>query len=59
MEAGISENAHYIGVNDRTTARFESLWPIPAGVSCNSYPVAGDEKSAIVGDSPATYKSEE
>lgn len=48
MEARISENVHYIGVNDRTTARFEGLWPIPAGVSYNSYLVAGKEKSAII-----------
>ena len=27
---------HYVGVNDRTTTRFESLWSLPYGVSYNS-----------------------
>lgn len=44
----ISDKIHYIGVNDRTTDRFESLWPLPDGVSYNSYLVAGAEKVAII-----------
>lgn len=44
----ISEKIHYIGVNDRTTARFEGMWPLPMGVSYNSYLVIGPEKAAIV-----------
>lgn len=44
----ISERVHYIGVNDRTTTRFEGLWPLPSGVSYNSYLVHGSEKTAIV-----------
>ena len=35
-------------MNDRTTARFEGLWPIPRGVSYNSYLVIGEEKTAII-----------
>lgn len=27
---------HYVGVNDRTTTRFEGLWSLPSGVSYNS-----------------------
>lgn len=38
----------YIGVNDRTTHRFEALWPLPSGVSYNSYLVCGQSKSAII-----------
>ena len=34
---------HYVGVNDRTKALFENLWPLPYGVSYNSYLIA-DEK---------------
>ena len=48
MESQISENVYYIGVNDRTTARFEGLWPIPQGVSYNSYLVVGEDKTAII-----------
>ena len=28
---------HYVGVNDRTTTRFEGLWSLPQGVSYNAY----------------------
>lgn len=48
METKISEKIYYIGVNDRTTAKFEALWPIPSGVSYNSYIVVGSEKAAII-----------
>lgn len=44
----ISDTTYYIGVNDRTTANFESLWPLPNGVSYNSYLVVGSEKTAII-----------
>lgn len=44
----ISERVSYIGVNDRATYRFEGMWPIPKGVSYNSYLVNGSEKSAII-----------
>lgn len=37
----------YVGVNDRTTTLFESLWPLPYGVSYNSYIVKG-EKTALI-----------
>ena len=38
---------HYVGVNDRTTTRFESLWSLPYGVSYNSYLIV-DEKVALI-----------
>nr|WP_302332981.1 hypothetical protein [uncultured Muribaculum sp.] len=37
----ITDGISYVGVNDRTTHRFEALWPLPAGVSYNSYIVKG------------------
>ena len=43
----ISDKVHYIGVNDRTTTRFEALWPLPFGVSYNSYLICG-KKTAII-----------
>lgn len=46
--ARISDHVYYIGVNDRTTHKFESMWPIPAGVSYNSYLVVGSQKTAII-----------
>lgn len=37
----------YVGVNDRTTNLFESLWTLPHAVSYNSYLVVG-EKIALI-----------
>ena len=33
----ITENIYYVGVNDRNKSLFEGLWPLPNGVSYNSY----------------------
>lgn len=42
----IKEDLYYIGVNDRTKELFENLWPLPKGVSYNSYLIT-DEKTAL------------
>lgn len=44
---GITDEIYWIGVNDRETHLFEALWPLPYGVSYNSY-IIMDEKVAIV-----------
>lgn len=44
----IVSDVYYVGVNDRVTSLFESLWPIPSGVSYNSYIVKGSEKVALI-----------
>ena len=38
---------HYVGVNDRIKTLFEGLWPLPYGVTYNSYLIA-DEKIALI-----------
>lgn len=38
---------HYIGVNDRNKNLFEGMWPLPYGVSYNSY-LIDDEKIVLV-----------
>lgn len=43
----ITSNIHYVGVNDRNKHLFEGLWPLPDGVSYNSYLIA-DEKVCLV-----------
>ena len=43
----ITSNIYYVGVNDRNKHRFEGLWPLPNGVSYNSY-IIDDEKVALV-----------
>ncbi|MBN2129983.1 MAG: FprA family A-type flavoprotein [Sedimentisphaerales bacterium] len=49
MECGIPlvENVYWVGVNDRRTALFEAIWPIPRGISYNSYLIR-DEKVALI-----------
>ena len=44
----IKGNVHYVGVNDRTKALFESLWPLPNGVSYNSYLIDEGDTVALV-----------
>lgn len=44
----ITEGVYYAGVNDRVTALFEGLWPIPEGVSYNSYVVKGEKSTALI-----------
>lgn len=41
-------NVHYVGVNDRNKHLFENLWPLPYGVSYNSYLIADEEKVVLV-----------
>lgn len=43
----ISERIFYVGVNDFDKVLFEGLWPLPAGVSYNSY-IVSDEKIALI-----------
>lgn len=42
----IKKDLYYLGLNDRTKHLFENLWPIPKGVSYNSYLIK-DEKTAL------------
>ncbi len=53
----ISENVHWIGVNDRTTDLFESVWPLPNGVSYNSY-LINDEDTVLVDTVKESFGSE-
>lgn len=43
----ITDHVYYAGVNDRNKNLFEGLWPLPDGVSYNSYLVV-DEKVCLV-----------
>ena len=43
----ITNNIYYVGVNDRNKNLFEGLWPLPKGVSYNSYLIV-DEKVCLV-----------
>ncbi len=39
----IKNKIYYVGVNDRNKALFEGLWPLPNGVSYNSYLIVDDK----------------
>ena len=43
----LSDRIYYVGVNDEEKTLFEGLWPLPCGVSYNSYVVV-DEKVALI-----------
>lgn len=43
----ITNDIFYVGVNDRNKAKFEGLWPLPQGVSYNSYLIV-DEKVCLI-----------
>lgn len=43
----ITEKIYYVGVNDRNKTLFEGLWPLPNGVSYNSYLIV-DEKICLI-----------
>lgn len=47
MMEKISDKIRYVGVNDIDKELFEGLWPLPFGVSYNSYLVI-DEKIALI-----------
>jgi flavorubredoxin len=47
INTSISESVRYIGVEDRDIDLFESLYPVPEGVTYNSYVIL-DEKIAVM-----------
>ena len=53
----ISERIYSVGVNDSDKVLFEGLWPLPYGVSYNSYLVV-DEKVALIDTVEAGFEDE-
>lgn len=47
MEIEVSDELYWVGVNDRKNDLFESYWPIPNGISYNSYLIQ-DEKTTLI-----------
>lgn len=43
----ITQDLHWVGANDRRIALFESVYPVPKGVSYNSYLIS-DEKTVLL-----------
>lgn len=53
----LSERVRYVGVNDFRMKLFESHWPVPEGISYNSYLVI-DEKIALLDTVDAAFADE-
>lgn len=47
LKVNVTERIYWLGVNDRRKNLFENMWPLPNGVSYNSYLIK-DEKTALV-----------
>ncbi|WP_340114167.1 FprA family A-type flavoprotein [Maribellus mangrovi] len=47
LQVKLAKDIYYLGFNDRRTHLFENIWPIPHGVSYNSYLIV-DEKIALI-----------
>ena len=43
----VTDQIYWVGASDRRLAKFENLFPIPRGVSYNSYVIL-DEKTALM-----------
>ena len=44
----MNDHLHYIGVNDRYTHLFEAMWPLPDGISYNSYLFDDGSKTCLL-----------
>lgn len=53
----LSDAVHYVGVNDRRTALFENLWPLPEGIAYNAYLIK-DRYNVLI-DTVEVSKTEE
>lgn len=53
----LSDRLYYVGVNDHDKVLFEGLWPLPVGVSYNSYVVV-DEKIALIDTVESGFEDE-
>ncbi len=53
----MQQDIHYIGVNDHAVDLFEGQYPVPNGISYNSY-VIDDEHIAVMDTVDAAYKKE-
>lgn len=47
QQINITDSIYFLGFNDRRTHLFENIWPVPYGVSYNSYLIV-DDKVALV-----------
>ncbi|MFA9392981.1 MAG: FprA family A-type flavoprotein [Prolixibacteraceae bacterium] len=46
-KVNLTNDIYFLGINDRRTSLFENLWPLPYGVTYNSYLIV-DEKVCLI-----------
>jgi len=51
----VVDGVYWIGVNDRNKKLFEALWPLPDGISYNSYAVVGNDAVALIDAVPEEF----
>jgi len=54
----VIDGVFYVGVDDLELDIFESIWPLPHGVSYNSYLVVGDDKVALIDTVDARFSNQ-
>jgi len=54
----VVDGVFYVGVDDLELDIFESIWPLPHGVSYNSYLVVGDDKVALIDTVDARFSDQ-
>ncbi|MCF7889986.1 FprA family A-type flavoprotein [Candidatus Bipolaricaulota bacterium] len=57
MGQEIKDGIYWVGVNDRRNDLFESYWPIPDGISYNSYLIK-DEKTTLIDGAKGGFTEE-
>lgn len=53
----VTDSIFWVGVNDHEIDLFEALWPLPKGISYNSYLIR-DRKTALIDGVKADFLSE-
>ena len=53
----IVKGTYYVGVNDRKKEKFEGLWPLPNGVSYNSYLIVDEKYASSTRWKPTSLRS--
>ena len=53
----VSDRIRYVGVNDLKKQLFENQWPLPFGITYNSYLIV-DEKIALIDTAAAGFKED-
>ena len=54
----VGKDTWWVGVNDKETDKFESLWPLPQGVAYNAYAIIGTTATVAIDTVKGPYHDE-